>query len=81
MKPDVNHLHIIGTMKVLKFKIFVIFFNWDLLYARLNSCYKAWSCKKKKLKMIKAYRKSVYKEPRVRVNRCLLILDLNPFRL
>ena len=25
LKPDVNHLHIIGTIKVLKFKIFVIF--------------------------------------------------------
>ena len=36
------------------------------------------SYKKKKLKKIKAYRKSVYKIPTVK--RCLLILDLKPFR-
>ena len=36
------------------------------------------SYKKKKLKKIKAYRKSVYKKPKVK--RCLLILDLKPFR-
>ena len=35
------------------------FFNWDLLHAKLNSHYEAWSCKKKKHKKIKAYRKSV----------------------
>ena len=35
------------------------FFNWNLLHARLNSHYKAWSYKKKKHKKIKAYRKSV----------------------
>ena len=40
---------------------------------------KAWSYKKKKQKMIKAYRKSLCKEPTV--NRYLLILDLKPFRL
>ena len=34
---------------------------------------------KKKYKKIKAYRKSLYKEPTV--NRCLLILELKPFRL
>ena len=50
------------------------FFNWDSLHARLNSHYKAWSYKKKKHKKIKAYRKSVQKEPTVK--RCLLILDL-----
>ena len=50
-----------------------------LLHARLDSPYKAWSNKKKKHKKIKAYRKSLYKEPTV--NRCLLILDLKPFRL
>ena len=33
------------------------FFNWDSLYARLNSHYKAWSYKNKKHKKIKAYRK------------------------
>ena len=33
--------------------------NWDSLHARLNSHYKAWSYKKKKLKKIKVYRKSV----------------------
>ena len=36
------------------------FLNWDLLHARLNSHYKAFSYKKKKqIKKIKAYRKSV----------------------
>ena len=55
------------------------FLNWDSLYARLNSHYKAWSYKKKKGKKIKAYRKSLQKEPTA--NRCLLILDLKPFRL
>ena len=31
------------------------FFDWDSLYARLNSHYKAWSYKKKRHKKIKAY--------------------------
>ena len=51
------------------------FFNWDSPHARLNSHYKAWSCKENKHKKVKAYRKSLYKEPAV--NRCLLILDFN----
>ena len=46
-------------------------FNWDSLYARLNSHYKALSYKKKKHRKIKAYRKSLYKEQTV--DRCLLI--------
>ena len=54
------------------------FFNLDSLHARLNSHYKAQSYKEKKHKKIKAYRKSLYKEPTV--NRCLLKLDLKPFR-
>ena len=41
------------------------FFNWDSLHPRLNSHYKAWSYKKKKDKKIKAYRKSLQKEPTV----------------
>ena len=49
------------------------------LKLRLNSHYKAWSFKKKKDKKIKAYRKSLQKEPTV--DSCLLILDLNPFKL
>ena len=53
-------------------------FNCDSLHARLNSHYKAWSYKKKKHKNIKAYRKSVQKEPTVK--RCLLILELKPRR-
>ena len=39
--------------------------------------YEAWSYKKKKHKNIKAYWKSVQKEPWVK--RCLLILGLKPF--
>ena len=50
------------------------FFNWDPLLARRN---KAWNYKKNKYKKIKAYRKSLQKEPAV--NRCLLILDLKPY--
>ena len=55
------------------------FLNWDSLHVRLNSNYAAWSYKKTKHKKVKAYRKSVYKEPTVK--RSLLILDLKPFRL
>ena len=58
--------------------IFQLTHTWDSLHARLNSHCKAWSYKKKKHKKIKAYRKSLQKEPTV--NRCLLILDLKPFR-
>ena len=54
------------------------FFNWDSLHARLNSHCKTWSYKKKKHKKIKAYRKSLQKEPTVK--RCLLILDLKSFK-
>ena len=36
-----------------------VFFNWDLLHARLNSHYDAWNYKKKELKKIKACKKSV----------------------
>ena len=42
--------------------------------SRLNCQCEAWSYKKQKRKKIKAYRKSVQKEPTVK--RCLLILDL-----
>ena len=38
---------------------YYFFKNWDSLYARLNSHYKAWSYKKKKHKKIEAYRKSL----------------------
>ena len=58
----------------------LLFFNWDSLHAWLNSHWKAWSYKtKKNHKKIKAYRKSLKKEPTV--NRCPLILDIKPFRL
>ena len=53
------------------------FFNGDLLHARLNSNYKAWSYKKKEDRKIKAHRKSFQKEPTF--NSCLLILELKPF--
>ena len=54
------------------------FFNWGSLHVRLISHYEAWSYKKKKHKKIKAYSKSLLKEPTVK--RCLLILDLKAFR-
>ena len=50
------------------------FFNWDSLYARLNN-YCEEATRKKKYKKIKAYRKSVYKEPADKS--FLLILDLS----
>ena len=53
------------------------FFNWDSLHARLNSHCKAGSYNKTKHKKIKAYKKSLQKEPTV--HRCLLILDLKPY--
>ena len=56
-----------------------LFFYSNSLHARLNSNYKAWNYKKKKHNKIKAYVKSLQKEPTV--NRRLLILDLKPFRL
>ena len=37
----------------------IIYCNWDLLHARLNSHCKAWSYKKNKHKKIKACRKSL----------------------
>ena len=55
------------------------FSNWNSRHARLSSHYKAWSYKEKKHKKMKAYRKSLEKEPTV--NRCMLILDIKPFRL
>ena len=51
---------------------------WDSLHSRLNCHYEAWSYKKQEAQKIKAYRESVEKEPTVK--RCLLILDLQPFR-
>ena len=55
-----------------------IFYNWDSLHARLNSHYEAQSNKKMEHKKIKTYKKAVWKEPTVK--RCLLVLDLKPFR-
>ena len=62
-----------------KCKFLIPFFiDWDSLHASLNSHNEAWSYKKKKHKKITAYRKSVQKEPTVKI--CLLILDLKPLR-
>ena len=55
---------------------YVVVFYWNSLHARLNRHCKACSYKKREHKKIRAYRKSLYKEPKV--NRCLLILDLKP---
>ena len=54
------------------------FFNWDSLHARLNNHYKAWSYKKKKHKRLKHTEKISLEKPTV--IRCLLILDVKPFR-
>ena len=59
-----THLQYLFTPLILLKSIYLllwtisIFFNLDLLHARLNSNYTAWSYKKKN-KKIKAYRKSV----------------------
>ena len=53
--------------------LLLLLFCWDSLHARLSSQCKVWSYKKKKPKMIKKYRNSA-------VKRCLLILELKPFR-
>ena len=50
----------------------------DPLHVRLNSHYEAWSYKEKKHTKFKANRKFVSKEHAVK--RCLLTLDLKPFR-
>ena len=68
-----------GLMLSFTTLFFFFFFEWDLLHARLNCHSKAWTYKKTKHKKIQAYRKYLYKEPTV--NRCLLILDLKPFKL
>ena len=60
-------------------KIVNLFLNWDSFDASLISLYKAWSYKKKKHKKIKASSEFLWKESTVN-NRCLLILDLKPFR-
>ena len=39
--------------------VLFFFFNSDIVNARLNSHYEAWSYKKKKYKKITAYRKSI----------------------
>ena len=39
--------------------LLLLFFNWDLLHARLNSHYEAWSYKKRSRKKVYRYRKSV----------------------
>ena len=44
-----------------RYSSFLVFFNWDLLHASLNSQYEVWSYKEKKHKNIKAYRKFVKK--------------------
>ena len=46
-------------IRALNTEIYIFFFNWDSLHARLNSYFKTWSYKKKKHKEIKAYRKSL----------------------
>ena len=57
MQPSLdNYLHAQNQ----RYRLIPFFyFYWDPLHARLNSHYKAWSYKKKKLKKIKVYRKSV----------------------
>ena len=86
LKNDLHHIHSLRilprsyliTFSQNTFRYCCLYFTWDSFHARLKGQFKAWSYKKKKHKKIKAYRKSLQKEPTVK--RCLLILDLNPFR-
>ena len=55
------------------------FFNWNLLHARLNSHYEAWNYKKKKYKRLKHMENLFRKKVQIK-KRCLLILNLQPFR-
>ena len=55
----------------------IIFFNWDLLHAWQNlATMRHGVTRKRSTKRLKAYRKSVQKEPRIKM--CLLILGLKP---
>ena len=69
-----NKFIIVDNSCVISTNPSAFFFNWDSLHVRLNTHCKAWSYKKKKHNKIKAHRKPLQKEPRVK--RCLLILDL-----
>ena len=51
----------------------VFFFNWDSFHARLNGHYNAWNHMEKK------HTKEIYFE-RTKIKRCLLVLNLKPFR-
>ena len=59
----------------------VLFFNWDSLYARLNSHYKAWSYKKNKQKDLRytgnLFRKNLQYYSFFRKSNLKLILLLN----
>ena len=46
-------------VRIFRILIYTLFFNWDLLHARLNSHYEALKYKKKKHKKIKAYKKDI----------------------
>ena len=57
-----NILPLIGftfVLVALTLYLFIYFFNWDSLHARLNSHYEAWSYKKGSTEKITGYRKSV----------------------
>ena len=68
--------HIVDFISVINIRLF---FKFGLTPCKAKQHYKARSYKKKKYKKIKAYRKSLDKEPTV--NRCQLILELKPFSL
>ena len=57
--------NLIAGTHILTDNFFLYKKNWDSLHPRLNTHCKAWSYKKKEHREIKAYRKSLYKEPKV----------------
>ena len=57
--------NLIAGTHILTDNFFLYKKNWDSLHPRLNTHCKAWSYKKKEHKEVKAYRKPLYKEPKV----------------
>ena len=73
------YIFLLSSLCIVILEISFALFNLIGINARLNSHYKAWSYKKKKLKKVIAYRKSFCRKPTV--NKCLLFLNVMSFRL
>ena len=58
-KRSSKRLKHIGNLFRKSIQLIGFFFNWDSLHARPNSHYEAWSYKKRSIKKITGYGKSV----------------------